>query len=43
MNRFLRDVDVTFRRDQDSSRPRINKRGSGKDREQRGKGEYYYG
>jgi len=43
MNRFLSDVDVTFRRDQDSSRPRINKRGSGKDREQRGKGEYYYG
>ena len=43
MNRFLRDVDVTFRRDQDSSRPRINNRGSGKDREQRGKGEYYYG
>jgi len=43
MNRFLQDVDVTFRRDQDSKRPRINKRGSGKDREQRGKGEYYYG
>lgn len=43
MNRFLRDVDVTFRRDQDSSRPRINNRGSGKDREQRSKGEYYYG
>ena len=43
MNRFLRDVDVTFRRDQDSARPRINNRGSGKDREQRGRGEYYYG
>lgn len=42
MNRFLRDVDVTFRRDPDTSRPRINNRGSGKDREQRGKGEYYY-
>jgi ATP-binding cassette subfamily E protein 1 len=43
MNRFLKDVDVTFRRDPDTKRPRINKRRSGKDREQREKGEYYYG
>ncbi|MBU1158746.1 MAG: ribosome biogenesis/translation initiation ATPase RLI [Candidatus Thermoplasmatota archaeon] len=43
MNRFLKDVDITFRRDQDSSRPRINKKDSRLDREQKSKGEYYYG
>jgi ATP-binding cassette subfamily E protein 1 len=43
MNRFLRDVDITFRRDQDTSRPRINKKDSRLDREQKSKGEYYYG
>ncbi|MCK4613961.1 MAG: hypothetical protein KAU14_04085 [Thermoplasmata archaeon] len=43
MNRIPRDVDVTFRRDPDTKRPRINKRGSTLDREQRSKGEYYYG
>ena len=41
MNRFLGDVDVTFRRDHDSGRPRINKSSSRKDREQRAKGDYY--
>ena len=35
------DVDVTFRRDHDSGRPRINKSLSRKDREQRAKGDYY--
>jgi ATP-binding cassette subfamily E protein 1 len=43
MNRFLKDVEITFRRDQDSSRPRINKKDSRLDREQKSKGEYYYG
>jgi len=43
MNRFLRDVDITFRRDPDSGRPRINKKDSRLDREQKSKGEYYYG
>jgi len=43
MNRFLKDVEITFRRDQDSSRPRINKKDSRLDREQKLKGEYYYG
>lgn len=43
MNRFLKDVDITFRRDQDTSRPRINKKDSRLDREQKNKGEYYYG
>jgi ATP-binding cassette subfamily E protein 1 len=42
MNRFLSDVDVTFRRDHDSHRPRINKSGSVKDREQKASGEYFY-
>ncbi|OPX61153.1 MAG: Cobalamin import ATP-binding protein BtuD [Methanomassiliicoccales archaeon PtaB.Bin134] len=42
MNTFLKDVDVTFRRDNDTNRPRINKPGSRLDREQKEKGEYYY-
>jgi ATP-binding cassette subfamily E protein 1 len=41
MNRFLRELDVTFRRDQ-SGRPRINKPESFLDREQKGLGEFYY-
>ena len=41
MNRFLNVLDVTFRRDQ-TGRPRINKPGSFLDREQKGRGEYYY-
>lgn len=41
MNRFLKGVNVTFRRDHDSKRPRINKMESRKDREQRGIGDYY--
>ena len=41
MNRFLKGVNVTFCRDHDSKRPRINKMESRKDREQRGIGDYY--
>jgi ATP-binding cassette subfamily E protein 1 len=41
MNRFLDELDVTFRRDQ-SGRPRINKPGSFLDREQKASGEFYY-
>ncbi len=41
MNRFLRTLGITFRRDR-SGRPRINKPGSFLDREQRANGEYYY-
>ncbi|HII99623.1 MAG TPA: ribosome biogenesis/translation initiation ATPase RLI [Methanoregula sp.] len=41
MNRFLRELDVTFRRDQ-TGRPRINKPESFLDREQKGMGEFYY-
>ncbi|MFH0862795.1 MAG: ribosome biogenesis/translation initiation ATPase RLI [Candidatus Altiarchaeota archaeon] len=42
MNRFLKQMDTTFRRDPDTGRPRANKPGSVKDREQKGSGEYYY-
>ncbi|MEM2839442.1 MAG: ribosome biogenesis/translation initiation ATPase RLI [Thermoplasmata archaeon] len=42
MNLFLKQMDITFRRDADSNRPRINKKDSKLDREQRAKGEYYY-
>lgn len=42
MNRLLRDVQVTFRRDAETLRPRINQEGSVLDREQRERGEYYY-
>ncbi|MFB6157365.1 MAG: ribosome biogenesis/translation initiation ATPase RLI [Haloferacaceae archaeon] len=42
MNEFLADLDVTFRRDERTGRPRINKPGSQLDREQKRTGEYYY-
>ena len=42
MNRFLAGVGITFRRDPDTGRPRANKEGSVKDREQKEIGEYYY-
>ncbi|MCX6695033.1 MAG: ribosome biogenesis/translation initiation ATPase RLI, partial [Candidatus Altiarchaeota archaeon] len=42
MNRFLSQMNITFRRDQDTNRPRANKPGSQKDKEQRASGEYYY-
>jgi ATP-binding cassette subfamily E protein 1 len=42
MNRFLKGMDMTFRRDETSKRPRVNKPGSQKDTEQKEKGEYYY-
>ncbi len=42
MNRFLKNVDITFRRDPDSKRPRINKMDSVLDRKQKNEGEFYY-
>ncbi|MGP6206635.1 ribosome biogenesis/translation initiation ATPase RLI [Cuniculiplasma sp. SKW3] len=42
MNLFLKEAGVTFRRDHNTGRPRINKPGSSMDREQINKGEYYY-
>lgn len=42
MNHFLDHIDVTFRRDEESKRPRINKLGSQKDKEQKRTGKLYY-
>ena len=42
MNAFLSNLDITFRRDERTSRPRINKPDSQLDREQKAAGEYYY-
>ncbi len=42
MNVFLKDVGVTFRRDPQTGRPRVNKPNSWLDRHQKAIGEYYY-
>ena len=42
MNEFLSNLNITFRRDKETKRPRVNKLDSFKDREQKEKGEYYY-
>lgn len=42
MNKFLEQLEVTFRRDPDNYRPRINKLNSQKDSEQKRKGEYFF-
>jgi ATP-binding cassette subfamily E protein 1 len=42
MSLFLKELGITFRRDEDSKRPRINKEGSVLDREQKSSGKYYY-
>lgn len=42
MNRFLSNLEVTFRRDPISGRPRVNKPNSKLDKEQRRTGNYYY-
>lgn len=42
MNKVLKNLDITYRRDKETFRPRINKPGSQLDQEQRSKGEYYY-
>jgi ATP-binding cassette subfamily E protein 1 len=42
MNLFLKNLGITFRRDETTLRPRINKIGSAKDREQKETGKYYY-
>lgn len=42
MNRFLEELNITFRRDEENHRPRINKEDSVKDREQRAEGKLYY-
>ncbi|KAK9806747.1 hypothetical protein WJX72_001148 [[Myrmecia] bisecta] len=42
MNMFLKNLDITFRRDPTNYRPRINKKDSLKDREQKEAGSFYY-
>ncbi len=42
MNLFLEELGISLRRDPNSHRPRINKVGSVKDREQRAEGKLYY-
>lgn len=42
MNLFLKDLNITFRRDTSNKRPRVNKLDSVKDQEQKKSGEYYY-
>ncbi len=42
MNRFLKNLGITFRRDKDTKRPRVNKPNSRMDRYQKEIGEYYY-
>lgn len=42
MNLFLKQMGVTFRRDPQTGRPRVNKDGSQLDAQQKAAGEYYY-
>lgn len=42
MNKFLKALEITFRRDKSSGRPRSNKKSSVKDKEQKKSGNYYY-
>ena len=40
MNRFLKDVDITFRRDEETGRLRVNKLNSYLDRKQKEESKY---
>ena len=42
MNRFLKELGITLRRDPETNRPRVNKPDSRLDREQKESGKYYY-
>jgi len=42
MNQFLKSLEITFRRDEKSLRPRVNKEGSRLDKEQKSSSNYYY-
>jgi ATP-binding cassette, sub-family E, member 1 len=42
MNRFLKVLSITYRRDETTGRPRVNKEGGRLDREQKESGNYYY-
>lgn len=42
MNTFLKEMNITFRRDPETKRPRVNKEGSRLDKQQKRTGQYYY-
>mgnify|MGYP006434161015 FL=1 len=42
MNLILKSLGITYRKDRDTNRARINKPNSQLDKEQRSKGRYYY-
>lgn len=42
MNKFLKSLGITFRRDEKSLRPRVNKTESRLDKQQKGSGNFYY-
>jgi ATP-binding cassette, sub-family E, member 1 len=42
MNEFLKSLSITYRRDQETGRPRVNKEDSRLDRNQKDSGNYYY-
>ncbi|HEY3094212.1 MAG TPA: ribosome biogenesis/translation initiation ATPase RLI [Nitrososphaera sp.] len=42
MNRFLKALSITYRRDETTGRPRVNKEGGRLDRGQKQSGDYYY-
>jgi ATP-binding cassette subfamily E protein 1 len=42
MNQFLEQLSVTYRRDEHTGRPRVNKEGGRLDRMQKESGNYYY-
>lgn len=42
MNKFLKGLDITFRRDESNYRPKVNKPGSAKDREQKNSNRYFF-
>ncbi|MBU3957602.1 MAG: ribosome biogenesis/translation initiation ATPase RLI [Nanoarchaeota archaeon] len=43
MNEFLKTLDITFRKEKETGRPRANKPGSQKDGEQKARGNYFLG
>ncbi|MGD1836030.1 MAG: ribosome biogenesis/translation initiation ATPase RLI [Nitrososphaeraceae archaeon] len=42
MNKFLKSLSITYRRDDSTGRPRVNKEGSRLDRSQKNSNQYYY-
>ena len=42
MNEFLKSLEVSYRRDPENFRPRVNKFDSVKDREQKAEGKYFF-